>query len=122
MLGAFFYRIYESLFFFSNPPPNYTYLVPARYAIKFVRPSFAVSVNTARSAAASAVSNFDRPPSAVSTDYSVISSVNFVPPSSAYPAYSAVSSASSASSRSAVCMTESQDGPRPPILGPRHNS
>ena len=47
MLGVFFYRIYVFLFSFSNPSPVIHNLsVPARYAIKFVRPSSVISVDS----------------------------------------------------------------------------
>ena len=37
LLGAFFYRIYEFLFSFSDPPPIvHRPCVPARYAIRFI--------------------------------------------------------------------------------------
>ena len=64
LLGAFFYRIYEFIFTFSNPPPVvHRPHVPERYAIRFVP--------------AAAVPAFSLPvlSSPVSTDYSVISSV-----------------------------------------------
>ena len=75
MLGAFFYRVYEFLFSFSNP-------VPARHVISFVRRSSvdANPVNALHATASSAI----RPPP-LSTDYSVVSS--------------------SSSSHSVVCMT-----------------
>ena len=75
LLGAFFYRVYEFLFSFANPPPViHRPLVPARYAINFVpaaaaKPVFPFTSNPSSSS------------SSASTDYSVVSSVNFVHPS-----------------------------------------
>ena len=44
LFGVFFYRIYEFLFSFSNPSPViHNPSVPARYVIKFVRPSSVIS-------------------------------------------------------------------------------
>ena len=72
LLGAYFYRVYEFLFSFSNPPPIvHKPHVPARYAINFVPAAAAIPV-TNLSVNRSVFS------SATSTDYSVVSSVNFV--------------------------------------------
>ena len=69
LLGAFFFRIYEFLFILPNMSPRafVPAELPARYAIAFVP----------------AVSALDSvlPPAAVSSsDYSIVSSANFVSP------------------------------------------
>ena len=70
LLGAFFYRVYEFLFSFSNPPPIvHRPCVPARYAIKFVPATNLVISPIAPVITSSAAS-------VASTDYSVVSSVN----------------------------------------------
>ena len=75
LLGAFFYRVYEFLFSFSNPPPIvHRPCVPARYAIKFVP-----ATNSVISISPVIISSVASPITVASTDYSVVSSVNFVP-------------------------------------------
>ena len=93
LLGAFFYRIYEFLFTFSDPPPViHRPHVPVRYAIKIV---LAAAVSITPPVLSSVISP-SIVPVIVSTDYSVVSSINFVPVASAVPtAYSVVSSANS---------------------------
>ena len=92
LLGAFFYRIYEFFFTFSNPPPViHRPHVPERYAIKFV-PAAAGSALPPAFSTVSPVSTYASLPvlsSPVSTDYSVISSANFVCVTSAssFPAF-----------------------------------
>ena len=83
ILGAFFYRVYEFLFSFTNQPPViHRPFVPARYVINFVPAVTAMLAFPFTSALLSPSS---------STDYSVVSSVNFVRPSS--PDHSVASSA-----------------------------
>ena len=113
-LGAFFFRIYEFLFTFSNPPPViHRPHVPERYTVKFVPAVVsAISVSPVMSprvvvpaelparyaidfvpavGSVLASTSVSAPPvSASSSDYSVVSSANFVLPS---PDYSVVSSA-----------------------------
>ena len=91
LLGAFFYRIYEFLFSFPNPPPIiHRPLVPARYAIKFVPSRSDVSnyADVSSFAPAVVVSSPVGPVADVqssatsvisSTDCSVVPSANFVP-------------------------------------------
>ena len=86
LLGAFFYRVYEFLYTLANPPPViHRPHIPARYAIRFVpatgaptlsQPAFPVFVpaeppprHATSFVAANAVS---------STDFSIVSSANFV--------------------------------------------
>ena len=100
LLGAFFFRIYEFLFTLSNPPPViYRPQVPERYTIKFVpaaipsqsvipvsrsvSPVISSSVNPVISSAiafVSFVSVISASDFAPSSDYSVVSSANFVIP------------------------------------------
>ena len=85
LLGAFFYRVYEFLFSFSNPPPIvHRPCLPARYTIKFVpatnsviSPVITASTNSVISPVI--ISSAASPVIVASTDYSVVSSVNFVP-------------------------------------------
>ena len=91
MLGAFFYRIYEFLFSFANPPSvTHRPVVPDRYAIKFVAasdtspttdnsvlPVTSTSIPTPTSTVYSVVSSANFVPTSL-TDYSVSSSANFV--------------------------------------------
>ena len=80
ILGAFFYRVYEFLFSFANSPPIiHRPLVPARYAVNFVPAVTAMPAFPFTSTVLSPSS------SSVSTDYSVVSSVNFVRPSITTP-------------------------------------
>ena len=83
LLGAFFFRIYEFLFTFSDPPlvvhrPH----VPARYAIKFVPASDLSHVPVNDSDDSDDIPSYDVISSTTfsssSTAYSVISSANFV--------------------------------------------
>ena len=90
LLGAFFYRIYEFLFSFTDQTPViHKPTVPDRYLIKFV-PASSVSapaVNSADSpsvitpviASPVATASPVVPVIVAATDYSVISSANFVP-------------------------------------------
>ena len=89
-LGASFFRIYEFPFSFSNPPPVvHRPVVPDRYAIKFVAASDIPSFPRASSVVPSLVTpttNFPAvvpyvAPAVSPIDYSVISSINFVPAS-----------------------------------------
>ena len=85
LLGAFFYRIYEFLFTFIDPPPVvHRPHIPERYAIRFV-PAAGVPPVTAFSASPSTSTDFSFVSSAnfvvpVVTGYSVVSSVNLVSP------------------------------------------
>ena len=81
-LGAFFYRVYEFFFSFSNPPPIiHRPSVPARYVINFVPATnaFSSSPSTVVTSASSPVVTDDFV-SVASTAYSVVSSVVFVRP------------------------------------------
>ena len=72
LLGASFYRVYEFLLSFSNPPPIvHRPFVPSRCAINLVRPSTIIASTVV-------VSSPVVPSSVSSTDYAVVSSVNFV--------------------------------------------
>ena len=82
LLGAFFYRVYDFFFSFSNPPPIiHRPCVPARYAIKFVPASCPSVVTRADSVI---IDHSVVPPvspvivSSVSSSFSVVSSANFV--------------------------------------------
>ena len=89
LLGAFFFRIYEFLFTFSDPPPVvHRPHVPARYAIKFVPASDLSHVPVNDSDVSDVISTdviSSTDPAIFSafssslTAYSVISSANFVP-------------------------------------------
>ena len=85
LLGGFFFRIYEFLFTFPNPPPVvHRPHVPERYTIKFVpaqsvNPVSRLASPVISSPAASAISFVSAVSPAVS-DYSVVSSANFVIP------------------------------------------
>ena len=83
LLGAFFFRIYEFLFTFSNPPPViHRPHVPERYTIKFVPAVGLISVSPVMSPHAF-VSAFDSvAPVISSSEFSVVSSANFVIPTS----------------------------------------
>ena len=74
-LGAFFYRVYEFFFSFSDPPPIvHRPCLPARYAIKFIP-----ATNLVIPIAPAIMSSAGSPIIIASTDYSVVSSANFVP-------------------------------------------
>ena len=95
VLGAFFYRVYEFLFSFSNPPPVvHRPHLPERYAIRFV-PATTAPVSPPSPVPAASVSFplsvvLSSSSSVSSSDYSVVSSANFAVPSSGF---SVVSSA-----------------------------
>ena len=70
LLGAYFFRIYEFLYTFSNPPlanvPFVPAELPARYAIAFVSANVPVPASVPVSVPSS-------------DDFSVVSSANFIP-------------------------------------------
>ena len=77
LLGAFFFRNYEFLISFANPPSViHRPSVPARYAINFVPAAVTLPAFHLTSTVLSPSSS-----TPVSTDYSVVSLVDFVRPS-----------------------------------------
>ena len=81
-LGAFFYRIYEFLFTFSNPPPViHRPHVPERYTIKFT-PAAVQSVNSVSRSASPVISSHVFVPAELPARYAIA----FVPAVSAFAA------------------------------------
>ena len=94
LLGAFFYRVYEFLFTFPNPPPViHRPHIPERYAIRFV-PATGVPVLPQPVFVPAELPPFvaANPVSPALTDFSVVSSANFVVNASPVTDYSVISS------------------------------